>query len=148
MPQRLLVDEPYVTVSADEAVPCIIVQLHGFANRDQFKHLMNTGLAYFRAHSQHTRPWGWIADTRNMSAIPMEVQNWLAQDWNLRAYEAGLREISIVASANVIAQLAAQQYAQKALAQPDGYVLEPVYYDSLEEAKQGVVRRLDSLRVG
>ena len=146
MAEQIIVDESYVTVFADEVVPCIIVQLHAFANRDQFKQLMDAGLAYYQAHSRPGQPWGWIADTRHMSAIPMEVQDWLAQNWNVRAYDAGLREMSIVASSNVIAQLATQQYARKALAQPNGHILEPVYYDSLEEAKRGVVRRLDSLK--
>jgi hypothetical protein len=142
MSEQVLLDESYATVLADPATPCIIVQLHAFANREQFKHMMNLGLAYFQAHTSHQQPWGWIADTRHMSAIHNEVQQWLAQDWNVRAYNAGLREMSIVASQNIIGQLATQQYAQLAAAQPEKYVLEPVYYPSLERAKQGVRQRV------
>ncbi|MGI4886611.1 MAG: hypothetical protein ACRYFR_16780 [Janthinobacterium lividum] len=147
MPEHIIVDEPYATVLADAAVPCIVVQLHAFANRTQFKQLMEAGLDYYKAHSQSAQRWGWIADTRNMSAIPLQVQHWLAQDWNVRAYAAGLREMSIVASANIMGQLATQQYAQRAVAQPDKYVLEPVYYVSLAEAKQGVMKRRNELKL-
>lgn len=145
MSEQIILDEPYALVRADTTVPCIIVQLHSFANRDQFKHMMNVGLAYYQAHTQPTRRWGWIADTRQMSAIPQEVQQWLAETWNVQAYEAGLREMSIITSANILGRLATQQYAEKAVAQPDRYVLEPVYYDSLEVAKQQVARRCAAL---
>lgn len=69
-----------------------------------------------------------------MSAIPAEVQRWLAEEWNVKAYEAGLREMSIVTSQNVQGRLATQQYAQQA-------VLDPVYYSSLEQAKAGAAKR-------
>jgi hypothetical protein len=148
MSEEIIIDMPYALVRADKTVPCIIVQLHAFANREQFKHFMNEGLAYYKAHSQPTQRWGWIADTRHMSAIPQEVQQWLADDWNLQAYQAGLREISIVSATNILGQLATQQYATKAVAQPERYVLEPVYYESLEAAKREVTQRCASLSRG
>jgi hypothetical protein len=148
MSTHILVQESYVTVLADESVPCIIVELHAFANRDQFKSFMQVGLAYYQAHSQAVRPWGWIADTRQMSAIPKDVQHWLAEDWNVQAYAAGLREMSIVTPANILGQLATQQYAQLALAQPEKYVLKSVYYPSLEQAKQSVAKQSAMRRVG
>jgi hypothetical protein len=141
MSEHLILREPYVTVLADTIVPCIIVQLHAFANREQFQHFMNLGLDYYQRHTSPQQPWGWIADTRQMSAIAQQVQQWLAQDWNVRAYQAGLREMSIVTSQNILGQLATQQYAQLAVAQAAPYVLEPVYYPSLAEAKQGIQQR-------
>ncbi|UOQ77117.1 hypothetical protein MUN84_22145 [Hymenobacter sp. 5516J-16] len=141
MYEQIILEESYATVLADSATPCIIVQLHSFANREQFKHMMNTGLEYFQTHTSPQQPWGWIADTRHMSAIHNDIQQWLAHDWNVRAYQAGLREMSIITSQNVLGQLATQQYAQLAVAQPEKYVLEPVYYPSLEEARQGVRKR-------
>ncbi|MVN74780.1 hypothetical protein GO988_00405 [Hymenobacter sp. HMF4947] len=80
MPPQVILEEPYATVVADDAVPCLIVQLHAFANHDQFKAMMTAGLAYYQIRSRPAQPWGWIADTRQMSAIPKDVQQWLAQD--------------------------------------------------------------------
>ena len=119
MSEQFILEEPYASVRADATVPCLIVELRAFANRTQFKHMMNTGLDYFQAHHTPAKPWGWIADTRQMSAIQQEVQQWLAQDWNGRAYAAGLREMSIVTSLNISGQLATQQYAQLVVAQPE-----------------------------
>ncbi|MGI4871678.1 MAG: hypothetical protein ACRYFX_10920 [Janthinobacterium lividum] len=142
MTDYLVLAEAYGSVLADEQVPCVIVQFHGFANSEQFKHIMDTGLAYYQAHSQPARPWGWVGDTRTMSAIPKDVQTWLTTDWNLRAYAAGIREISIVVSQNVMGQMATQHYATKTAAEQVTYEIEPAYYDSLETAKQGAARRL------
>jgi len=141
MPEQIILDKPYVSVWADKDVPCIIVQLHAFANRDQFKELMTMGLAYYKAHSRPTQRWGWIADTRQMSAIPKEAQEWLADDWNEQAFQAGLREMSIVTATNILGRLATQYYAEQAVARAEQYVLEPVYYASLDEARQQVRAR-------
>jgi hypothetical protein len=126
MSEQFILDEPYASVRADAAIPCIIVQLHAFANRTQFKELMTVGLAHYKAHSSAARRWGWIADTRHMSAIPQEVQQWLAEDWNKQAYEAGLREMSIVTPINILGRLATQQYAEKAATSPEYPGLQPV----------------------
>lgn len=80
MSDEIILDAPYALVRADRTVPCILVQLHTFANRDQFKQLITAGLAYYQAHARLTRCWGWIADTRHMSAIPQEVQQWLSDE--------------------------------------------------------------------
>lgn len=147
MSVEIILEEPYALVRADHTVPCIIVQVHAFANRDQFKQLMTAGLAYYKMHARPTRRWGWIADTRHMSAIPQEVQQWLSDDWNKQAYQAGLREMSIVSSANILGRLATQQYAEQAVAQRAHYVLAPVYYESLEAAKRSVTQQCASSRV-
>ena len=52
MPDEIILDAPYAVVRADQTVPCLVVQLRAFANREQFKHLMRAGLAYYKAHSQ------------------------------------------------------------------------------------------------
>jgi len=148
MPKQVILDEPYASVWAEGDVPCIIVQFHAFANRDHFKELMMAGLAHYQAYSRPAQRWGWIADTRQMSAIPKEVQQWLADDWNARAYQAGLREMSIVTPTNILGRLATQHYAEQAVARPEQYVLEPVYYASLDEARQQVRARGAGLRVG
>ena len=46
---------------------------------------------------------------------------------------------------NILGRLATQQYAEKAVAQRAHYVLEPVYYESLEAAKRSVSQRCTAL---
>jgi hypothetical protein len=148
MPDKIILAESYGSVLVDEKVPCVIVQFHTFANREQFKQIMDTGLAYHQAHARPEQPWGWVGDTRNMGAIPKEVQHWLTHDWNRRAYAAGIREISIVVSQNVMGQIATQQYATTTVAQQQQqeYEIAPVYYDSLRSAKKGAAQRNAILR--
>lgn len=129
---------PYGSVRADPAVPCVILQLHRFANRIEFIDLMERGLAYYQAHSSAAQPWGWIGDTRQMGAIPQAVQEWLAKDWNPRAYAAGIRELSIVMAESVLGRIAAQQYAHNTLAGHQHHEIYPVTYPTLEAAKQSI----------
>ena len=103
---------------------------------------MDTGLAYYAAHSRPQKPWGWVGDVRQMSAIPQEVQNWLTTDWNVRAFTAGIREISVVQAQNIIGQLATQEYVRKTATRLSQYELHAVYYSSLPAAKQGARQAL------
>ncbi|MBJ6107723.1 hypothetical protein JAO73_01785 [Hymenobacter sp. BT523] len=137
MPDEVILSESYGSVLVDALVPCVIVQFHGFANRAEFINIMETGLAYYEAHATAEHPWGWIGDVRRMGAIPKPVQDWLTTDWNIRAFKAGVREVSIVVAENVLGQLATQQYVQNTTARKDQYEIATATYPSLEAAKQG-----------
>lgn len=137
MSDEVILEEPYGSVLVDSRVPCVVVQFHGFANKTEFKRVMDTGLAYYAQHSTRAAPWGWIGDVRHMSAIPKEVQQWLVKDWNLRAFQAGIREVSVVQAENVIGELATQEYIRNTAAHRSKYEVYSVYYPSLEAAKQG-----------
>ena len=121
MPEERILTEPYATVLADPAVPCVIVQFLGFANSAEFRRVMETALAYFAAHTHPDRPWGWVGDVRQMSAIPQDVQDWLTTHWNQRAFAAGIREVSIVVAGSVLGNLATQQYVTNTQAHQDQY---------------------------
>lgn len=142
MRDEVLLDESYGTVLVDILVPCVIVQFHGFANKTQFKHVMETGLSYYAQHSTPAKPWGWIGDVQHMSAIPKEVQDWLVTDWNLRAFQAGVREVSVVQAKNVIGELATQEYIRNTAAHRNHYEIYSTYYPSLKAAKQGARQAL------
>jgi hypothetical protein len=146
MPNTVVLAESYGSVLADTKVPCVIVQFHGFANSTEFKHIMETGLSHYTAHSRPEKPWGWVGDVRQMGAIPQAVQEWLTSDWNPRAFAAGIREISIVLSENALGQVATQQYVQKTVARQDQYEIEPAYYPSLAKAKEGAAARCAAQR--
>ena len=135
MSDTVVLAESYGSVLADAAVPCVITQFHGFANSVEFKRIMDTGLAYYIAHHRPGQPWGWIGDVRHMGVIPQAVQDWLTTDWNLRAFAAGIREVSIVLSENVLGQMATQQYVQNTQASQEQYGINSVYYPSLQAAK-------------
>ena len=137
MTDTVVFSAPYCSVLADAHVPCVIVQFHAFANDAEFRHVMETALAYYQTQTRPDRPWGWVADVRQMSAIPQEVQTWLTSDWNVRAFAAGIREISIVRAESVIGHLATEQYVDNAVARQHLYEITPAYYTSLNAAKHG-----------
>lgn len=145
MAEQLILAESYGEALADEDVPCVIIRLFGFTSGPQIQQFSTAALDYYKAHSRPERPWGWLADARHLSAIPQKTQQWLQEVWNVAAYQAGIREISIVVAANVQGQLATQQYSQHLQTTPQ-LVIEPAYYASLDEAKRGAARRCAALR--
>lgn len=127
----------YGSVLFDPDVPCVTTQWHSFANRQQFQAMMDEALAYYQAKAKQTAPLGWLADTRQMSALTSDDQRWLNTDWNPRAYAAGIRHICIVQSENVFGQIAAASYSTKTLASNE-YEIQPVTQPTIEAAKRWI----------
>ncbi|MFD1874734.1 hypothetical protein [Hymenobacter bucti] len=138
MPDQVIFSEPYGAVLIDASVPCIISQWHTFANKQEFRTLLEAAMVYFDAHSSQAKPWGWIADSRHMGAIPAEVQQWLHAVFNQRIAKAGLREMSVVVPETIFGKMAVQQYKQNIEQKPTTYELQTRYYNSLESAKDGI----------
>jgi hypothetical protein len=137
MSDSIIFDRPYGRVLVDAVVPCLTTQWLSFANGPDFIALMQAALLYYEAHATPAHPWGLVADTRHMGAVPAKAQAWLISEFNPRATAAGLREVSVVVSDNVFGQLGTQQYAQQTAAQRDKYELHAIYYQSVAEAKAG-----------
>lgn len=115
-------------------VPCLIVQWHGFANRQQFQSLMDRGLDLYKEEARRTQHLGWLADTRRISAITPADQEWLNMDWNLRAYAVGIRHVSFVTPENVFGQIAVQSYTTKTTAAAT-YNIETAHHLTMHDAK-------------
>lgn len=142
MPFSEIFSESYGRVYINEAVPCVVIQWLGFANRTEFLALQNTALRYLEDHATPARPWGLVADVRQMGAIPTEVQEWLVHEFNPRAVAAGLREVSAVPAEGIFGQLATQRYQRNsAEADPDN-TLPTVLYPTLEAATEGARQAL------
>jgi len=131
----------YGSVLFDPEVPCITTQWHSFANRQQFQAMMNEALDCYQEKSKTTSLLGWLADTRQMSALTSDDQRWLNTDWNPRAYAAGIRHICIVQSENVFGQIAAASYSTKTLANKE-YEIQPVTQPTIEKAKHWIQESL------
>lgn len=115
-------------------VPCLIVAWYGFANSEEFRSLMDRGLALYEAEAQHNQPLGWLADTRKLSAIRTADQEWLAKSWNPRAYQAGIRHVSFVVPESVVGQITVQTYSGNAAASST-YTIGASQHRTLPEAK-------------
>lgn len=137
----VLIEESYGSMLLAREVPCLIVQWHGFANRQQFQSLMDRGLALYSEEARRTQPLGWLADTRHISAITPADQQCLNTDWNPRAYTAGIRHVSFVLAENVFGQIAVQNYTSNTEAAA-AYVIEPAHFRTMPEAKHWLHRAL------
>jgi hypothetical protein len=135
MSDQVILATPYGTALADPAIPCVITQWHGFANKTEFIALQGAALTYFEQHSTPSHPWGWVGDVRYMGAIPEEAQRWLQNDFNPRALAAGLRVISVIVAESIFGKIATQRYEQQTARQAATLGLS--YYGSLAEAKAG-----------
>lgn len=137
MSDKVIFSQPYGSVLVDANVPCVITQWHAFANATDFINMMEAATQYFASHSTPEHPWGWVGDVRQMGAIPAKAQAWLIAEFNHRATEAGLREMSIVVAETVFGQLSAQRYAQETAQSTNNYTLHTNFYSSLDAAKEG-----------
>lgn len=144
MSEQIILTTPYGVALADETVPCVITQWHGFANKTEFMALQGAALAYFEQHSTPEQPWGWVGDVRRMGAIPEEAQRWLQDEFNPRAIAAGLRTVSVVVAESIFGKIATQRYAQQTRTQ--AATLGVAYFASLEEAKAGARQELQAPR--
>ncbi|RZL09147.1 MAG: hypothetical protein EOO62_14355 [Hymenobacter sp.] len=142
MSEHVILATPYGTALADSAVPCIITQWHGFANKTEFIALQGAALAYFEQHSTPGSPWGWVGDVRHMGAIPEEAQRWLQDEFNPRALAAGLRLVSVVVAESIFGKIATQRYEQQTATK--AAALGVVYYSSLAAAKAGAQQELQA----
>jgi len=142
-----LASEPYGAVLFAPEVPCVIIQWYGFANRQQFRSLMDRALAAYQAElTQHPVPLGWIADSRQLSALTPDDQMWCDTDWNPRAYAAGVRFIGIVIPESIFGKIAVQQYVTNVV-QNDGYSFETRILSTVSETKKWLKQTLPSSAV-
>ena len=141
MADTSLITESYGSMLLAPDVPCLIVQWHGFANSQQFQSLMDRGLDLYIDEARRTQPLGWLADTRLVGAVTPAVQEWLAQDWNPRAYAAGIRHCSFVSPETVFGQVSVQQYTVRTEV-ADAYFIEPAHHRTLAEAKRWLKQQL------
>lgn len=130
-----LVTHSYGSVLFDADVPCIITRWHSFANRQQFQTMMDEALVCYQTEAKRTWPLGWLADTRQMSALTSDDQRWLNTSWNPRAYAAGIQYVCIVQSENVFGQIAATNYSTNTLATKE-YQIQPVTQPDVDRAKE------------
>ena len=134
MADTVLYAQPYGAMLLAPEVPCLIVAWYGFANSEQFRELMNRGLDLYKAEAQRSKSLGWLADTRGLSAIRTADQEWLAADWNLRAYLAGIRHVGFVVPESVIGQITVNTYSSNAVADA-AHPITASLHRSLAEAK-------------
>jgi hypothetical protein len=141
MPESLLHSEPYGAILLAPDVPGIVIQWHSFANSAQLRSLKDRGLDFYITEAERTQPLGWICDTRHFSAVRPDDQQWLANDWNPRAFDAGIRHIAFVTPENVFGQMTVDTYIANT-SNNAGYDIVPTQHKTLAAAKRWIKQAL------
>lgn len=134
MTDIVLHEESYGRVLLAPKVPCIIIAWNGFANSEQFRFLMNRGLELYVAEAARTQPLGWLADTREVRAVKPIDQEWMQDNWNARAFAAGIQFVSFVVPETVFGQISVQSYTSK-VADTNAYSIATSQHRTLDKAK-------------
>ena len=99
-------------IEYDSTVPCLIDAIKEFFPGEELKARMNKGLELFIEKKRIHGQIGWLADTRLVPPLFEADLKWMAGNWTLRAYEAGLRHIAMIMPENYIAQMNIEVYQE------------------------------------
>lgn len=88
----IFVDEPFVTISANDAERCVEVVVKDFAEGKPYRDAMLKGLELLKKKG-YAR---WFADMRRAAVIDPADAKWLSEDWTRAGKKAGLERIAMV----------------------------------------------------
>lgn len=114
----------------DPSVPCLRGAIDGFMVSENFRMYMDRGLELFKEKSMQHSKLGWLADTSKALAFVPEDTEWLANDWNVRALDAGIRYVAFVMPKEIFAEMSVNEYSDIA---PGGMIVR--HFSDLEMAK-------------
>lgn len=121
--------KPYITISWDEELKCIVTEWKGFVYGDDF----HTGLNKMLELAKSKQATKAVNDTRKLRTISQEDQDWVLKDWISRAIQSGLH---FYASIIPEAELAKHSYKNIATKVENKIPLENAQFDSLEKARE------------
>lgn len=84
------------TIEYDPTVPCLIDTVTEFLYSEEFRRHMDKGLELLIDKKEVHGDIGWLANTKSLVAVPDDDTRWIAEDWCVRAAEAGIRYIAMV----------------------------------------------------
>ena len=96
------------TLDYDPSVPCIIATHIGFAPDDEFKNLLNLGLAFAIEKKKTNSKIGWLANTLLMDGNT--TAEWAASEWNPRLVAEGIYHLAFVSPKDVFAEMQIREY--------------------------------------
>lgn len=106
-------EREYGFIEYDELTPAVIAHFDKFMTSAEFREFLDVGLDYLiKMMKENDCEVLWLADTRNHSVQSNEDTQWVADVWNVRAYENGLRHVAFVMPRRIFAQASVDNYAR------------------------------------
>lgn len=121
-------DADHLTVQYDESVDAVVMNWHDFAQGEEFRDGLDTGLELVQKKNAEN----WLADLREMETVAEDDQEWSNTDWFPRAMETSLTNMAIIKPESVIADMSVDNIMQEV----EGGALTTHYFDDRTEAEQ------------
>lgn len=120
-------DEPYLAIQWDATTRCVVMKWKKFAGSHEFRTGLEKGLELVKQKAASR----WLADVRNISALPKDDQDWSNGDWFPRVMNAGIKRNALIVPTSTLRQIAMEAIMSKV----EGIDLETAYFDDVEKAK-------------
>lgn len=129
----LLLKEKYGSLVYDSSVPCVTATFDGFMTSEQFRDFLNKGLNHLIEKKKVHDKILWLADTTKHVVQPDKDTQWVADSWNPRAIEGGIRHVAFVLPENVFGGMSVKKYAENS--EKKGDSIEVQMFGNVESAK-------------
>lgn len=118
----------------DASVPCIVATFNGFMSSEQFRHFLNLGLELLIEKKKEHNRILWLADTSKHVVQPDKDTQWVAQEWNPRALQAGINHVAFVLPDNVFGNMSVKKYSDSTEKKGDKMIVQ--MFGDLASAKR------------
>ncbi|OJJ23384.1 hypothetical protein BKI52_03220 [marine bacterium AO1-C] len=89
---------------------CIMINIYGFLASNQIIQLFEKSYQLF---TESTQPRAaLILNTEKLGAVKKAEQTWLKDNWNLRMFKAGLKQLAIINPDNIFGEVAINTYLE------------------------------------
>ena len=129
----LLLKEKYGSLVYDSSVHCVTATFDGFMTSEQFRDFLNKGLNHLIEKKKVHDKILWLADTTKHVVQPDKDTQWVADSWNPRAIEGGIRHVAFVLPENVFGGMSVKKYAENS--EKKGDSIEVQMFGNVESAK-------------
>jgi hypothetical protein len=92
--ERIVYDEPHLTIGLREAEHQIHLRWHGHARSDQYRSGLDLALTFVHQYGVRL----WLADLREMTAILRPDEQWANEVWFPKLFGTGLEKMAILRS--------------------------------------------------
>ncbi len=92
--ERIVFDEPHLTIGLREAEHMIHLRWHGHSRSDQYRNGLALALELVHQHGVRL----WLADLSEMTAILRQDEQWANEVWFPKLFETGLVKMAILRS--------------------------------------------------
>ena len=91
-----VIERDVSVIEYDPTVPCLIDTVTEFLYSEEFRKHMDKGLELLIEKKKIHGKIGWLANTKTFVAVSEEDIKWIAEDWMVRAAQAGIQYVAMV----------------------------------------------------